>query len=137
MINVPSERSLCTQLEEYLVSNGFQTFREVPLLSRRIDLLGVNDSEIVAVELKVRDWRRALQQALSNRLCADRVYIALLNKYVHRVDVMWFRRFGVGVFAVDRDVHLILEAPYSKVIHPSLRRRVLSYVYNESELSRL
>lgn len=122
-----SEKDMYSPLESYFQSRGFQTFREVPLLSRRIDLVGVNHSDIAAVELKVKNWQKALQQALSCRLCANKVYVALSKAFVHRIDTEVFRHYGIGILSVDGSVHPVLEASDSQVIHSSLLRRILKY----------
>ena len=122
-----SEKAMYAPLESYFHSRGFQTFREVPLLTRRIDLLGVNHSDIAAVELKVKNWQKALQQALSYRLCANKVYVAVSKEFVHRVDTELFRHYGIGILSVDGDVRPVLEASDSKIIHSSLLAMVLKY----------
>jgi hypothetical protein len=42
----------------------------VPILGRRADLIGTRDDALVAVELKLRDWREALRQAIAYQLAA-------------------------------------------------------------------
>jgi hypothetical protein len=126
-----SEKAMYEPLESYFHSKGFETFREVPLLTRRIDLLGVNHSEIAAVELKVKNWQKALQQALSYRLCANRVYVAVSKVFVHRVNTELFRHYGIGILSVDGDVSPVLEASNSQIIHSSLLGKILEYTDKE------
>ncbi len=127
-----SEKAMYAPLESYFHSRGFQTFREVPLLTRRIDLLGVNHSGITAVELKVKNWQKALQQALSYRLCANKVYVAVSEEFVHRVDTELFGHYGIGILSVDGEVHPVLEASDSQVIHSSLLATVLKYTEKDT-----
>lgn len=123
-----SEREMYKPLESFFHQMGFQTFREVPLLTRKIDCVGINHDSIVAVELKVKNWQRALQQALSYRLCADKVYVAVARQFVHRVNCSMCEGFGIGILGVDGSVNVVLEAMQSPLIHASLMRRVLEYV---------
>jgi hypothetical protein len=123
-----SEREMYSPLESFFRKKGFQTFREVPLLTRRIDLVCINRGSVVAVELKVKNWQKALQQALSYRLCANRVYLAVAKQFVHRVDCSMCEDFGIGVLGVDGNVNVVLEAMLSPIIHASLLRRILEYV---------
>lgn len=129
-----SEKAMYAPIELYFRSRGYQTFREVPLLTRRIDFLGVNHSHVAAVELKVKNWQKALQQALSYRLCANKVYVALSNAFVHRVNEEVFKHYGIGILSVDRDVYLILEASDSQVVHSSLLGTILKYLRREKKL---
>lgn len=50
---------------------------EVPILGRRADLVGAREDGLVAVELKMRDWREALRQAIAYQLAAERSWIAM------------------------------------------------------------
>lgn len=128
-----SEREMYSPLESFFLQMGFQTFREVPLLTKRIDLVGINHDSIVAVELKVKNWQRALQQALSYRLCANRVYLAVAKRFVHRVDCSMCEDFGIGVLGVDGNVNVVLEAMLSPIIHASLLQRILEYAYRQAK----
>jgi hypothetical protein len=79
---------------------------EVPLGRKKIDLFCIprrSSHEAVSVELKLRDWRRALWQATVNLQLADRSYIALYDKYVHRAEAHaeLLDSYGVGLIAVD------------------------------------
>lgn len=55
--------------------------KEAPVFSRSIDLVYINEEqEVVSVEIKLRDWRRAITQAIDHQLVVDRAYICLPNK---------------------------------------------------------
>ena len=59
---------------------------------------------VTAIEVKVCNWRRALSQALRNRVFAHRSYIALpvdVATRVRRVPVL--RHSGIGIIAVQPD----------------------------------
>ncbi len=73
------EELLVQPVEDYFISLGYVMAREMQFFSKYIDLFGFNGgaSSTVAVELKVRDWRRAIKQAKIYSLCANRVYIAM------------------------------------------------------------
>jgi hypothetical protein len=61
---------------------------------------------IVAVEAKVIDWKRALQQAARNRLFANLSYVALPQAVAGRPSLYTEARgLGIGVIAVDADGH--------------------------------
>ncbi len=75
---------------------------ELPFYEYRIDLYGFsapNDSTI-AVELKLTDWRRALEQALLYQLCSDYVYIAMPERAAGNVDMAELQSQGIGLISV-------------------------------------
>ncbi len=72
-------------------------------MARRADLVGASESEVVAIELKLRDWREALRQATAYQVGADRSYVAMplaaaARAHRHRYR---FEAEGVGLLAVD------------------------------------
>ena len=109
---------------------GYRVEAEVPILGRRADLVGARDDGLVAVELKMRDWREAIRQALAYQLGADRTWVAMplaaaSAAYRHR------RRLesdGVGLLAVDDrgTVRTPIPAEPSPRLLPFLRDRVLA-----------
>lgn len=75
---------------------------EVPFYEYRIDLYGfcAHNDATVAIELKLTDWRRALEQALLYQLCSDYVYIAMPERSAVKVDTEELRRQGIGLISV-------------------------------------
>lgn len=58
--------------------------------------------EIVTVEAKVGDWRRALNQAVRNQLFAHRSFIALPSNVASRAgEDEAFKRHGIGILSVE------------------------------------
>ena len=101
------EELLVQPVEDYFTSYGYMMVREVQFFSKYIDLFGFNggSSSTVAVELKVRNWRRAIKQAKIYSLCANRVYIAMPYLVAKRAA----KEMGsdcIGVLAVHTGEHL-------------------------------
>lgn len=74
------EVDMVDQCYEYLVNSKscINVIREVPFLSRCIDMVMVTDTnEMITIEFKIKDWRHALEQVKSHKLGADRAYICL------------------------------------------------------------
>lgn len=114
----------------HLESKRFQVFDEVPILEKRIDLVGYDPRRnvIVAIEAKVANWRKALEQALAYRLVAEQVYVAMWHENIHRVDIDLFKDFGIGIMEVDGTVRTLLLPTNSRIIHNSLRKRIEEYM---------
>lgn len=57
--------------------------------------------EIIAIEAKMRDWRRGFVQANRYRAFADRVYLALPVEIAHLVDKRLLKKHNVGLITFD------------------------------------
>jgi hypothetical protein len=97
------ESQLLQPVANFATRKGFhlQT-AELPFYEYRIDLYGFsqNENATIAIELKLSDWRRALEQAMLYQLCSDFVYIALPERSARRVDLAELRKNGIGLLAV-------------------------------------
>lgn len=58
--------------------------------------------DVIAIEVKVSDWRRATHQAIRNTVVAHRSYVALPSAVACRVrNEELMQSFGIGVLSVD------------------------------------
>lgn len=130
-----SEDQCCEALVKRLKERFQLVVREVPFISGTADVVALDESKIVAVEVKLRDFRRAIRQAQKHFLFADQVYVALPTDLANRLD--WNTDFsgGIGLLAVaEESVTLVCEcvSPISPVesyamrIRQSVTRRVAS-----------
>jgi hypothetical protein len=88
-------RCLDALIEAKAVNNGNGTFSLCP---RWRNIL----AEIISIEVKMEDWRRAIEQAGRNSIFAHRSYIALPTAVASRIkSEPILRQIGVGVLAVD------------------------------------
>lgn len=127
-----SENLVQNQVKEHFEHECFTVYEEVPMLGNRIDIVATKKggSEVIAVEVKVSDWKRAVQQAVLYRLVADRVYVAIWEDFVHRVDFDVLRHFGIGVLEVNGYAKCVLPARTSRIIHETVRKRVMQTMKN-------
>jgi hypothetical protein len=94
----------------------------------RADIAYLDGRDLVAVEAKLSDWRRAIAQAVLNRLCFDRSYIALWHGAITPEVIAEARRFGLGVLGVTaEDVTTVRHAPRARP-GAHIRRATLSRV---------
>lgn len=94
----------------------------------RVDIAYFDGRDLVGVEAKLADWKRAIAQAVLNRVCFDRSYIALWHTLVSDAVVAEARRFGLGVLAVTKDtVDVAKPAPRAQP-GATLRRAVLAKI---------
>ena len=58
--------------------------------------------EIITIEVKVRKWRKAIEQASRNRIFAHKSFVALPLSLAQRVRLEpIFRQFGIGLISVS------------------------------------
>ena len=115
-----SEKILVNSISSFFRDCDFKISEEVPLLSKRIDLICINsvENEVYAIEAKISNWTKGFQQALTYRLCADFVYLAIHDKYIHRVDKTLLKQYGIGLIRADiDDVEIICPADKSQITH--------------------
>ena len=120
------ERQLEGPVAQFLRTESFdRQLRELPFYEYRIDMYGYSGREdlTVAVELKLRRWTRAIEQALLYQLCADRVYIAMPADRTDRVDREVLHKHGLGLIAVEQSgCETVIASRQSHVVHDRYRK---------------
>ncbi len=118
------ESLMLPAVRKYFKRQYEQHTMELPFYEHRIDLYGYSAETdcTVAVELKLRNWRRALEQALVYQLCSDYVFIAVPATTAKRVDLEELRSHGIGLLAVSaRECVEELPAVLSPFLNPNYK----------------
>jgi hypothetical protein len=96
------ENDLYPPMAEYFTKHGYSIELEIPIHRNRIDMIAYDQERLIAVELKLKDWRRALRQAAYYQFGSDLSYIAMpfyqaieAHKRRYQLD-----KEGIGLFAV-------------------------------------
>jgi hypothetical protein len=105
------EAALYPVVARWLASTGFTCWRDVSYLGRWIDVFAeAADGRTAIVELKVTDWRKALEQARLVRPAASRTYIGVWAPYVHRAETDLARAMlsasGVGLLSINGECEI-------------------------------
>lgn len=129
------EGSIEEDVKKFVGEQGYDVYPQVQVLGRRIDVLGIRQASMLAVELKVRDWKYAIYQAYLASLCANRVYVALPNETIHLAKRDLFIENGVGLLSVNGGVEVVVEARELNNVHPILQRRIAESLRSRSEES--
>lgn len=94
---------------EWLISNGFvekegEKVRTAPSLRRHV-------TTSYAVELKISDWKRGLNQAARAKSFAEYQYVALPSNYVHRAvdNLEYFSKYNVGIISITEEGNCTIE----------------------------
>ncbi len=124
-----AENEMVKPLVKGLIDQGFWSDRdpalsEVPLGRKRIDIVVCCRQKVIAIELKVRDWRRALYQSFINQLVADHVYVAIWEKCVSEDLLREAKELGIGVISVSAETALEL--------HPAKRAELTCKTQREN-----
>ena len=129
------EAQLAPPVAAWLQADGYRVRTEVPIVGRWADLVGARADELVAVELKLRDWREALRQATAYQVGANRAWVAMPLAAASRAyRERWrFEAQGVGLLAVDDQggVRAPIAAAASPRLLPFVREGVLRSTWIE------
>ncbi len=103
----PEENLLRPVLSLFPKANYWH-LEQVALGRKKIDLVCVErvaPNRSTSIELKIRDWRRALWQASVNLQLSHRSYIALWHEHVHcpQRELNLLKTYGVGLICVYSD----------------------------------
>lgn len=104
------EISLQRDVRHFFEKQGYNTYLEVPSLGRSIDLVYFKSEEIVAVELKLSDWKRAIEQARDHLLAVEYSYVCLPRRKKTSYLIESFNESPVGlIFAKNNGRYIDLE----------------------------
>ena len=90
------------EIVSYLIENGFLIPRDRTSFSKG-NKYQIGLQEVVAVEAKLSNWQRGLYQAYRYKEYANKSYLALYERYLHRAlkHIDDFIRFNVGLVEVS------------------------------------
>ena len=88
---------------------------------KRIDIVTLRNQKLVSIEVKISNWKKALQQAYTNLYVADFSYVALWHKTMPNVDTLLFENLGIGVLEVNGSCEKRITAKKSKLVIPKRR----------------
>ena len=81
-----------------------------------ISSLPVQKNNLVAIEVKIKDWKTALHQAYSNLYVADYSHVALWHHTIPNVDFSIFQQVGIGILEVNGSCEQKLKPKKSKLV---------------------
>jgi hypothetical protein len=114
------ELELIKPLSDYFKKQGYIIKHEVKIGFCRADLIAYKKDEVIAIELKLKDWKKAIIQAKNYQLGCDYVYLAfpLMSVYniIKKAEHL-LKKEGIGLLIITEDsceVRKIIEAKPSK-----------------------
>ena len=101
----------------HLSLRGFSVREEVAYGRKRFDALAYDGIYLLGIEVKCRDWKRAIRQARYQKLCCDMAAVALPAGKVSEELLKEASIFGLGVIAIGDAPTWSLE--WKLAAHPS------------------
>jgi len=128
------EELLYPIVSKYFAKKGYYIFREFPFIEKsnlRVDVFAVekNFSHIISVEVKMKWFRKAVEQALVRLYFSDYVYLAFPERYAQYVlkkyiDVI--NELNLGILAIDGCVKELKKASKSPLLVYKLKESILN-----------
>ena len=88
---------------------------QVPAWDRVIDFAGITQlGQTIGIEYKLRDWKKAIEQAHAHRMIYDFVYICMPKQYVAAIPDAKIR--GVGIIIFNGKPEVLLKPKWNTMI---------------------
>lgn len=126
--------------------NNYIVKYEIPLLksSRKIidivclerNHVNKKNPELIAIEAKIKDWKRVIRQAFSRLFVADKVYIALYEDAIpdNLLNNPIINNRNFGVISVNGRANIILEAKKSDFTMQNRKKYIIdTMIENKSK----
>lgn len=102
----------------FLREQGFRVRAEVPSLGQSADLVATRGRWVSFIEVKVRDWRSAINQCKAHKLVGDFICIALGTKNISEAVKQATADEGIGL------IHVLADGTCSWIAKPVLNARI-------------
>lgn len=133
-----SEELIQQKMYSRIRNNFSVTGIEVSVLNRCVDIAYFNkEKELVTIEVKINDWRKAVKQASDHQLYADRSYICLPKKQSgisqDLLDIL--KKSGIGLMIFEPKKHdkftlkECVKAKKNDSCWPMARKKIESMLY--------
>lgn len=106
------EPQIVRELTEYLRVMDYNIRLEVPNLGQSADLVATRGRWVTLMEVKVRDWRKAIIQCRTHENVADYICIVLATKAISAVAKKEIEKNGYGL------IHYQFSGRFSWVLNP-------------------
>lgn len=133
---MPSEKEIEDILTKDLLGSRHYNIalNQVYVAGKRIDIvLKADGDKLIAIEVKIKDWKTALRQANLNQFAVDKSYVALCSKHAMPAikNISMFASNGVGLMIINPD------NTYNIVLEPRIENEAISLNYKKGLLSSL
>ncbi len=118
------ETELAKPVADWMRSQGYTVYAEVPLFGRCLDFVGIKERNIICVELKISLTKYLIRQAYTNQLITTEVYVGVGTK-PRKTSIDLCRKYGLGVLSVKNNTVTIMLKPTQRYEPMSGQRKQL------------
>ena len=127
------EMELQADMIEFLNTKTPRVYKVIPFMSRVIDIVSFDENSVIAYELKIKNWKKAIEQMLEHRIGAHYSYLCMpelsvsekLEKII--IEKLSFYGFGLCLWYPDKkEMNIKLKAKKSEY----LRKQTLEKLKN-------
>jgi Archaeal holliday junction resolvase (hjc) len=114
-----TEAELVSKLINKLKSEGFRVRTEVSNMGQSADVVATRGKWVTLIEVKVRDWSRAIAQCQAHEQIADYICIAVASVSIPDRLTQAASGAGYGILHYSRD-----QQEFYWIVRPRLNRQV-------------
>jgi hypothetical protein len=87
----------------------YTTYEEVKIFTRSIDLLLKKNNQLISIEFKLNNWKKAFEQISDYLLVSDYSYLCIPKKKLSSKTIFALKNNGIGLFSYDKDTNKLTE----------------------------
>ncbi|GAB3676780.1 hypothetical protein [Halopiger thermotolerans] len=108
-----SEKYQLGIITPFLREEGWEFTTEAKLYAVRVDIVGFNGEDTIAIELKSKDFKRGRKQAERNCSFVDYSYLAMWKENIPKDAVERLEDSDIGLLEIDTEVKRLSPASES------------------------
>jgi hypothetical protein len=126
------EIELVKPVSDYFNKKGYVIKREIRIGYCRADIVGFKNNQVISVELKMNNWKKAIIQAKNYQLGSDYVYIGFPLQKIYNVirkAESILKNEGIGLISINEKttkVNIVIKPKKSKRL---IARITLNEIY--------
>lgn len=132
-----SESKLVNKLSSfYYFNKKLHVYLEYPIKQKKIDIVVKSHrkkSNKHAIEVKIKDWKKGLEQSLKNQIYFPYCSLAISEKYLHRVKKDQFLKEGIGLISIGKNIQKIIQSKRSKFYNKKKKNLLNSFFQYEGK----
>lgn len=135
-----TEQELFLPIKRLFPAKHYLVRREIPFNAKIIDvlLMDMKTHRLIAIEMKIRRWKKALRQAAVYQLVTSQVYIALWYRHINEVNKELIGKYGIGIIEVKKNgpktlkAKIILSPKQLKLLNRQYAKQLRTYFKTEN-----
>lgn len=117
---INSERELVKIVVNYLREENYSIWLEVPNMGQSVDIVATKNGDLIFIEAKISNWKRALAQCKGHEIVADYIYVAISSVYLSDEFINASKKLGYGIIHCN---------PYNLQCSKVLRARRNTFIW--------